>query len=886
MMRALKAIDRNSKNGKPRTRAITPASRAAWQTTVEKLETRTLFSTHVVTTTADSGFGSLRQAILDANTSPGVADTITFNISGSGVQTIVPLSPLPKIMDVLVLDGTSQPGYVGSPLVEINGASGAGGIGLEVDSACTIEGLAINGFSNVGIHVGMGGDGATLQANYVGTDATGMTANPNGTGILVDVGSVSVVGNLISGNSVDGLDVTGSGVHIAGNLVGTEITGAAALGNGNYGIDITGASATIGGTTPGARNIISGNGIDGITFSGVVGGLVEGNYIGTDSTGASALPNSGNGVSIISSSGVSIGAAVAGAGNLISANLGDGVYFDSSTNCTVAGNFIGTDATGSHITDGANALGNSGSDIYFDTNSSGNVIGGNTPAARNLISGSAGNGITLGSTDSANTIQGNYIGTDATGLAALPNQGNGIDISSSGNSVLGNLVSGNMGFGVSLASDSNSVTGNLIGADSTGTSALPNVGNGVYITGNSNSVLSNTISYNGGAGVTVFSGTSNTIRQNSSYMNAQLAIDLGGDGVTTDVGPSGHAGGPNLFQNFPDNLAAVTSSGQITITGTLDLTPGAPFTIDFYSSAAPDPSGYGQGQNWLGSATVKPDGTFTATFAAPASGQGYVSATATDSSGNTSEFSRTVAVTKAKATLGGHVFNDIVGDGLTPDDTPLAGVVVRLYLESDHNSVLDSGDGAPIATTTSDPNGLYTFTNLAPGTYYVQEIAPSGYVRTAPSQSAYFTNTAVAGTTITTDDFDNFKVPTNKSAVTNISYNDTSATGTKSTFTDLRGHTKNGDTITVNFTVLKGNSVTLSFVTYTTSGTGQQVYQSVTQTFTAGASNLSASLTIKTPPAGHYQIDFVLGSVIAQQGPAGSNISYLAENRLFSVDNE
>jgi len=119
-----------------------------------RLETRTLFSTHVVTTTADSGFGSLRQAILDANTSPGVADTITFNISGSGVQTIVPLSPLPKIMDVLVLDGTLQPGYVGSPLVEINGAS-ARAARPRGRFACTIKGLAINGFSNVGIHVGM-----------------------------------------------------------------------------------------------------------------------------------------------------------------------------------------------------------------------------------------------------------------------------------------------------------------------------------------------------------------------------------------------------------------------------------------------------------------------------------------------------------------------------------------------------------------------------------------------------------------------------------------------------------------------------------------------------------------------------------------------------------
>lgn len=254
----------------------------------------------------------------------------------------------------------------------------------------------------------------------------------------------------------------------------------------------------------------------------------------------------------------------------------------------------------------------------------------------------------------------------------------------------------------------------------------------------------------------------------------------------------------------------------------------------------------------------------------------------------------TQVVKTTAATLGGHVFNDFAGDGLTADDAPMAGVIVKLFLESDKNSTLDSGDGAAIATTTTDASGAYSFANLAPGRYYVQEVTPTGYVRTAPALSTYYTNAAVAGTTVTNDDFDNFKTCDCKSDLTNIVFHDTSTTGCKSTFSDLRDHTKDGDTITVTFTVLAHTSVTLSFVTYTAPDPTfvaahayeQQVYQSVTQTFTAGSTNITGSLTIKIPPTGNYQIDFVCGQVITHLGPAGSNIFYSAQGRLISADNE
>ncbi|MDB5330005.1 MAG: Cna domain protein [Phycisphaerales bacterium] len=1002
MTRALSKSNLGGKGIHSKSTPASPVRRAAWRTAVEKLETRMLFSAFTVTTTADAGAGSLRQAILDANAfnnADNAPDSIVFSLPGSGVQTIAPLSPLPAITDILVLDGTSQTGYAGAPLVEINGASaGPGGVGLEVDSACKIDGLAINGFAGVGILVAFGADGATLQANYIGTDATGMVAKGNVTGVVVNANNVLVAGNLISGNDADGLMIAGSSARVVGNFVGTDITGAGALGNGNFGVNVAGgAGAIIGGTTPGSGNVVSANGADGITFSNAVGGLVEADYVGTDSTGVSALPNSGNGISLFFSNSVAIGAA--GAGNVISANFGNGVYLKFSTGCTVAGNLIGTDVTGSLITDNArNGLGNAGSGVYLDTDSAGNVIGGSSPASRNVISGSLGNGITVQTTDpEANTIQGNYIGTDAAGLVALPNHGNGILITSSGNSVLGNLVSGNTGFGIKLVCDMTTVTGNLVGTDAAGLNPLANRGTGVYILGNKNSVVSNTISYNGGDGVAVFAGTGNTIRQNSSYLNAWWGIDLGNVGVTFNDSQT-HADGPNLYQNFPVIISAVISTtGMITLKGTLDSAANGPFTIDFYTSLDADSSGYGQGQNWLGSVTVTPDAsghcTFNATFTAPAGGQTVVSATATDADGNTSEFALTQNITQAPApvttttslssnlnpsqfgqtvtftailsnngsgpitgtvtfydgttalgtgtvtngvatfsssalaigshkitaaysgdsadlastsspltqvvkttaaTLGGHVFNDFAGDGLSADDTPMAGVVVKLFLESDKNSTLDSGDGAAIATTTTDASGAYSFANLAPGRYYVQEVTPSGYVRTAPALSTYYTNAAAPGTTVTNDDFDNFKTCDCKSDLTNIVFHDTSASGCKSTFTDLRNHTKDGDTITVTFTVLAHQSVTLSFVTYTAPDATfvaahayeQQVYQSVTQTFTAGSTNITGSLTIKIPPTGNYQIDFVCGQVITHLGPAGSNIFYSAQGRLISADNE
>ncbi|TMG52142.1 MAG: right-handed parallel beta-helix repeat-containing protein [Chloroflexi bacterium] len=248
----------------------------------------------VVTNTADSGPGSLRQAILDANATPG-PDTISFAIPGAGTHTISLLSPLPFVSDPAVIDATSQPGYAGTPLIELDGsAAGQNANGFDVLADNTVRGFVINRFSGSGIFLHGGSN--LIAANYLGTDASGTAARANGGfGVLAIDSANNVIGgtlaadrNVISGNT-HGIYITGTlsvGNLIQGNFIGTDRTGHAAIGNVPYhGVTIDGASNnTIGGPTPGARNVISGNGFFGISivrgfFSGAPasGNLVQGN---------------------------------------------------------------------------------------------------------------------------------------------------------------------------------------------------------------------------------------------------------------------------------------------------------------------------------------------------------------------------------------------------------------------------------------------------------------------------------------------------------------------------------------------------------------------------------------------------------------------------------
>jgi parallel beta-helix repeat protein len=317
---------------------------------VESLEDRTVPSTFLVTNVNDSGPGSLRQAILQANSQPG-QDTIRFNIAGAGVHTIALKSALPGITDSLIINGASQPGYAGKPLIELNGAN-AGTLvdGLYITASySTVRGLAINRFNNAEIE--LDASYSTISGDYLGTDATGTKAFSRGrVGLLVQNASADIIkANVISGNPSDGIDLYSCNSNtIQGNLIGVDASGQHALGNGGVGMYLLDSSYNLlGGSSSGQGNVISANGSSGIwidaELSASIENHVQGNFIGTDRSGTLRLGNSHDGVDLQSrnsnsnSYGNEIGGSApwlngswgsvpAGVGNVIAFNGGVGVY--------------------------------------------------------------------------------------------------------------------------------------------------------------------------------------------------------------------------------------------------------------------------------------------------------------------------------------------------------------------------------------------------------------------------------------------------------------------------------------------------------------------------------------------------------------------------------
>ena len=279
--------------------------------------------TFVVTTTADNGDnanptpGSLRAAIVTANNTAGT-DTITFQI-GSGVKTILPPSPLPIITDPVIIDGTTQPGFAGTPIIELKGTSaGANATGLRLEGgSSTVKGLVINRFTT-GIFLQTKGSN-TITGCYIGTDVSGTVAQGNTShGINAqDPGGNTIGGanpadrNIISGNGNTGLRLSGSSSNIVyGNYIGTDVSGNQDLGNGNQGLRIDNANSNkIGGTGAGEGNIISGNTDVAVRITSAGNNSVAGNRIGTNAAGTGNIGNDAGGVHVFG-----------GTGNVISSN--------------------------------------------------------------------------------------------------------------------------------------------------------------------------------------------------------------------------------------------------------------------------------------------------------------------------------------------------------------------------------------------------------------------------------------------------------------------------------------------------------------------------------------------------------------------------------------
>jgi len=600
------------------------------------------FTVNSTLDTADANIGNgvcsdgggnctLRAAIQEANFT-SAADTIGFAIlpfDGS-VKTITPTSALPDITQTVTIDGYTQSGSSVNTavltdnaviLIELNGANaGATVDGLRLvasASGSTVRGLVINRFTRTGISL-FESDNNIISGNFIGTDATG----------LIDLGNASV------------------GV------------------NGEFGSNAN--SNLIGGTTPAARNIISGNGGVGIEFGFAAANIIQGNFVGLGSDGATAIGNSGGGIGINSFvSGFVVGGddaadgaadGVVNARNYISGNAQTGIFLGGAgaSGATIQGNYIGTDTTGTLRRGNRSGISTNLARV--------SIIGGTTAGAGNLISGNNFAGIGLANTGPV-TVIGNRIGTQADGISPLGNGGNGVEI----------VVGG---------------AGNSIG----GTGA--NDGN--------------IIAFNSGGGVYVDSflnPAANPILRNSIFSNGGLGIDLGTNGVTPNDAGDGDTGANNL-QNFP----VITSAqpGSTRVVGTFNSTANQTFRLEFFNSTAADASGYGEGQTFIGAANVTTDANgnaaFDQTFAANSPVGSFISATATNTATNdTSEFSNAKQVagpTAATVTIGGRVLN---ASG--------RGIFGAQIVMTDAN-----GD---VRYATTNPFGYYRFTEVAAGATYI-----------------------------------------------------------------------------------------------------------------------------------------------------------------------
>ena len=628
--------------------------------TANFLATRQSF---VVTNTNNHGAGSLRAAIIAANDRGG-ADTIVFNIPGPGVKVITPLTALPEITESVIIDASTQPGYAGAPLIEIDGDNIGFQDGLVIAAGnSTVRGLAIGRFASNGI-VLRSCNNNVIQGNYIGVDATGNVQRPNGSsGILLSESSNNVIGgtsaaarNVISRNN-DGIAIFGSGNVVQGNFIGTNAAGTTAFVN-NTGVHVFNTSNNlIGGNSAGAGNLISGN-ATGISVTGPEN-TIQGNLIGTDVTGTKTLGN----ISGILAGGANllIGGLTPASRNIISGNsTGVAIAGEGSK---LQGNFIGTDITGTL------ALGNSFDGVIA---ADGALIGGTVSGARNVIAGNGQSNISLSFNGSIPgvTVQGNYIGTDVTGNRAISafTISSGIAIAGLNNLIGGlvpeaqNVISGNA-VGIQFRSanvgspQGNVIQGNLIGLNAAGTAPLPNIQGGIEFRDGSNNIVggtqsgaANKIAFNRLFGVIVATNAfRNSIRGNSIFSNDGLGIDLGAVGVTANDATDSD-GGANNLQNFPVLTSVTTAGNSTTIQGSLNSTPNKTFQIDFYSNAALDPSGNGEGALFFRTTSITTNsngaGTINVTFPMSLGVGRVVTATATDPDGDTSEFS-TVDVTAA-----------------------------------------------------------------------------------------------------------------------------------------------------------------------------------------------------------------------------------------------
>jgi hypothetical protein len=477
----------------------------------------------------------------------------------------------------------------------------SGATGVTIGGTTTAERNIISGNAGNGVLItGVGTSGNTVAGNFIGTNAAGTLAVPNSTpgstaGVLLSAGATdntiggitavpgTAAGNVISGNGNYGVFLApGSfGNSVQGNLIGLAPDGTTALGNAQTGVYVDDSPDNlIGGTVAGAGNIISAGTTSGVMLrsAGAIGNTIAGNYIGTDRTGTLARPNAQYGIWITNAGNNTIGGTNAAARNIISGNSLDGIQLSGTGTVgnTVAGNFVGIDVTG--LVQLANAM----DGVHVVGGASGNLIGGTAAGAGNVISGNNLRGISISGVGSIdNVVLGNYIGTNRDGLAAIANQGHGVQVdTSAANNIIGgttagarNVISGNNGSGVFISSATGTViAGNYIGTNAAGDADLGNALAGVNVVSASTTTIGGTtaasrniISGNDASGINIHSSNATTIRFNYIGLNATGTAAVGnlGSGVVSQSNTTGTVTRDNVISGQITNGAQLGYGLQI-----------------------------------------------------------------------------------------------------------------------------------------------------------------------------------------------------------------------------------------------------------------------------------------------------------------------------------
>jgi parallel beta-helix repeat protein len=638
---------------------------------LEALEARALLSSLplVVTNTTDSGPGSLRQAILTANLDTNLAGdpvvTINFQIT-SGAQSVPGTW---TITPASALPSIVRP-------VTINAETQAGYSGSPL--------VEIQGTS-----AGSGANGLVLYTGSGGSTVEGLVVGGFGSGVGILARSAA---NTIQGNWI-GTDATGKVADP--NIDGVFLLGSTATGNLVGGANHANADGTV---TRTLGNVVSGNsGIGILIENGANGNTIEGNTVGLDvtgeavvNTGPTTVPNYAYGIFVLNCNATQIGGTdpvnpsgsdILTVGNVVTATGNSLIKLNGATGTKVQGNYLGTDAAGesTFVTyDGLSII-----------NTQNALVGGPSQGQGNLIS--LGFALAPGTQDApqagpwaagaygasqGTVFQGNFIGFDARHVADLGNPIDGLDFDSAqGVTVTGNTIIGSPHSGIDIyATDFNPA--------------------GVWVTGN------------------------------SIYASGRFGIALNDAGNTPNH-TGGLVYGPNGLQNHPVLTSAVISGGTTTVSGTLNGAASTAYTVEFFANPVASPSGFGEGEVFIGSATVTTDGSGNQNFALPlpvSLPPGWsVSSTATDPGHNTSEFSNDVPA-RAPTTIS--VGSTTVTAGYGQPVTYGATVTGAAHRPAPTGTITFYIDGIPVASGFTS-NGSETFTTFTPPTVGAHTVTAS-----------------------------------------------------------------------------------------------------------------------------------------------------------------